>query len=84
VSNTIHTIDYSNLVHKAMRGLILEVLTDVCQRPAGNHHFFITFDANNASGRRRLAVRPLPGEMTIVINAPIRKPEVTDQGFQSR
>jgi hypothetical protein len=67
-----------------MRGLILEVLTDVCQRPAGNHHFFITFDAIHASGIADWLSRPLPGEMTIVINAPIRKPEVTDQGFQSR
>ena len=39
------TIDYGNLMHRAMRGLIQEVLVDVKENGLpGQHHFFITFD----------------------------------------
>lgn len=38
-------IDYGNLMHRAMRGLIQEVLTDIeANGLPGEHHFFITFD----------------------------------------
>ena len=38
-------IDYGNLMHRAMRGLIQEVLEDVARDGLpGQHHFFITFD----------------------------------------
>ena len=38
------SIDYGNLMHEAMRGLIRKVLDDVVERGLpGNHHFFITF-----------------------------------------
>ena len=39
------SIDYGNLMHRAMRGLIREVLEDVTANGLpGDHHFFITFD----------------------------------------
>ena len=39
------SIDYGNLMHKAMRGLIQTVLNDVAANGLpGEHHFFITFD----------------------------------------
>ena len=38
-------IDYGNLMHRAMRGLIEQVLQDVAANGLpGSHHFFITFD----------------------------------------
>jgi hypothetical protein len=83
VSNTIHTIDYGNLMHKAMRGLILEVLTDVCAKGLpGNHHFFITFDTMHPDVEIAdwLSDR-YPGEMTIVIQHQYESLKVTDQGF---
>ena len=41
-------IDYGNLMHEAMRGLIRKVLLDVAERGLpGNHHFFITFDTTH-------------------------------------
>ena len=39
------SIDYGNLMHRAMRGLIQEVLSGVAENGLpGAHHFFITFD----------------------------------------
>ena len=39
------TIDYGNLMHRAMCGLIQEVLQGVARDGLpGKHHFFITFD----------------------------------------
>ena len=41
-------IDYGNLMHSAMRGLIRTVLEDVAEHGLpGNHHFFITFDTTH-------------------------------------
>ncbi|MGY9063679.1 MAG: ClpXP protease specificity-enhancing factor SspB, partial [Rhodospirillales bacterium] len=39
-------IDYSNLMHDAMRGLIQSLLQDIANKGElpGEHHFFITFD----------------------------------------
>ena len=38
-------IDYGNLMHRAMRGLIQQVLEGVAKDGLpGQHHFFITFD----------------------------------------
>ena len=43
------TIDYGNLMHRAMRGLIQTVLKDVAAHGLpGAHHFFITFDTKCA------------------------------------
>ncbi|MBU2993539.1 ClpXP protease specificity-enhancing factor SspB [Octadecabacter sp. 1_MG-2023] len=83
VSDPNQTIDYGNLMHKAMRGLILEVLTDVADKGLpGNHHFFITFDTMHPDVEIAdwLSDR-YPGEMTIVIQHQYDSLEVTDQGF---
>jgi uncharacterized protein len=63
------SIDYGNLMHRAMRGLIEEVLRDVADRGLpGEHHFFITFDTAHPDSRLADWLRDrYPGEMTIVI-----------------
>ena len=61
-------IDYGNLMHTAMRGLIRAVLRDVAEKGLpGKHHFFITFDTQHPDAELAdwLAER-YPGEMTIV------------------
>ena len=76
-------IDYGNLMHRAMRGLIQTVLEDV-QRDGlpGQHHFFITFDTMHPDVEIAdwLSDR-YPVEMTIVIQHWFADLEVTDEGF---
>lgn len=77
------TIDYGNLMHKAMRSLIQDVLEKVSQDGLpGNHHFFITFDTLHPDVELAdwLSDR-YPGEMTIVIQHWFDNLTVTDQGF---
>lgn len=77
------SIDYGNLMHKAMRGLIQEVLTGVAKTGLpGKHHFFITFDTLHPDVELAdwLADR-YPTEMTIVIQHWFDNLEVTDEGF---
>ena len=77
------TIDYGNLMHRAMRGLIQEVLQDVSKTGLpGKHHFFITFDTMHPEVEIAdwLSDR-YPGEMTIVLQHWFDKLEVTDEGF---
>lgn len=77
------TIDYGNLMHRAMRGLIQEVLQDVSKTGLpGKHHFFITFDTMHPDVEIAdwLSDR-YPGEMTIVLQHWFDKLEVTDEGF---
>ena len=83
MSITNQTIDYGNLMHKAMRGLIHEVLTDICANGLpGNHHFFVTFDTMHPDVEIAdwLSDR-YPGEMTIVIQHQYESLAVTDRGF---
>lgn len=83
MSNILQTIDYGNLMHKAMRGLIHEVLTDVAAKGLpGNHHFFVTFDTMHPDVEIAdwLSDR-YPGEMTIVIQHQYDSLNVTPQGF---
>ena len=64
-----HDIDYGNLMHAAMRGLIKTVLEDVAQNGLpGKHHFFITFDTSHPDAELAdwLSDR-YPGEMTVVM-----------------
>ena len=77
------SIDYGNLMHQAMRGLIKQVLSDVQSNGLpGEHHFFITFDTEHPevtipdwlSGR-------YPNEMTVVMQHWYDKLEVGDDGF---
>jgi uncharacterized protein len=76
-------IDYGNLMHRAMRGLIQEVLTGVQKAGLpGKHHFFITFDTQHPDAELAdwLSDR-YPGEMTIVLQHWFADLEVTDEGF---
>lgn len=77
------TIDYGNLMHRAMRGLIQEVLNDIAKSGLpGEHHFFITFDTMHPDVEIAdwLSDR-YPGDMTVVIQHWFDNLEVTDEGF---
>ena len=77
------TIDYGTLMHRAMRGLILEVLNDVAENGLpGQHHFFITFDTMHPDVEMAdwLSDR-YPEEMTVVMQHWFDNLHVTDDGF---
>jgi len=77
------TIDYGNLMHQAMRGLIQAVLTDIAERGLpGDHHFFITFDTLHPDVEMAdwLSDR-YPGEMTVVMQHWFDNLDVGDDGF---
>lgn len=77
------TIDYGNLMHQAMRGLIQTVLTDVAENGLpGQHHFFITFDTMHPDVEIAdwLSDR-YPDEMTVVMQHWFDGLDVTDEGF---
>ena len=76
-------IDYGNLMHRAMRGLIQEVLQDVATDGLpGQHHFFITFDTMQPDVEIPdwLSDR-YPEEMTIVVQHWFDNLDVTNEGF---
>lgn len=77
------SIDYGNLMHRAMRGLIQEVLAGVAASGLpGRHHFFITFDTMHPDVEIAdwLSDR-YPGEMTIVLQHWFDNLEVSPEGF---
>ena len=77
------TIDYGNLMHRAMRGLIQDVLIDVAEKGLpGQHHFFITFDTQHPDVQIAdwLSDR-YPGEMTVVMQHWFDNLTVTEEGF---
>lgn len=77
------TIDYGNLMHRAMRSLIQEVLTGIADTGLpGDHHFFITFDTMHPDVEIAdwLSDR-YPDEMTVVIQNWFDNLIVTDEGF---
>ena len=79
------TIDYGNLMHRAMRGLIQEVLTDVRKRAAGRtpllHHL-----RHHSSGRRIAdwLCERYQSEMTVVIQHWYDDLEVATTASRSR
>lgn len=76
-------IDYGNLMHEAMRGLIRKVLLDVAKNGLpGAHHFFITFDTDHPDAELAdwLSDR-YPGEMTVVMQHWFDNLEVGEDGF---
>lgn len=77
------TIEYGNLMHRAMRGLIQEVLEDVRDNGLpGAHHFFITFDTNHPEAALAAWLKErYPDEMTVVIQHWYDNLEVSDEGF---
>jgi hypothetical protein len=77
------SIDYGNLMHNAMRGLIKQVLENVRKDGLpGEHHFFITFDTMHPDVELAdwLSDR-YPEEMTIVIQHWFDNLEVNDDSF---
>ncbi|MBO9413303.1 MULTISPECIES: ClpXP protease specificity-enhancing factor SspB [unclassified Ruegeria] len=76
-------IDYGNLMHTAMRGLIKKVLTSVSENGLpGAHHFFITFDTQQDGVELADWLRDrYPDEMTIVVQHWFENLEVGDKGF---
>ncbi|MFN3972500.1 MAG: SspB family protein [Gemmobacter sp.] len=76
-------IDYGNLMHRAMRGLIQTVLSDVAEQGLpGAHHFFITFDTKHPRVEMADWLRArYPAEMTVVIQHWFENLQVTDDGF---
>ena len=77
------SIDYGNLMHRAMRGLIQSVLEDVGEHGLpGAHHFFITFDTTHPDVQMADWLKErYPTEMTVVIQHWFENLVVTDEGF---
>lgn len=77
------TIDYGNLMHRAMRSLIQDVLSDVAENGLpGAHHFFITFETTHPDVELAAWLRDrYPSEMTVVMQHWFEDLEVTDSGF---
>ena len=76
-------IDYGNLMHRAMRTLITEVLRDVeASGLPGDHHFFITFDTGHPDAKLADWLRDrYPQEMTVVMQHWYDNLKVDSQGF---
>lgn len=76
-------IDYGNLMHRAMRGLIQTVLSDVAKAGLpGDHHFFITFDTGVSGVKMAKWLHDrYPDEMTLVLQHWFEDLAVTDDGF---
>ncbi|HPE27198.1 SspB family protein [Albidovulum sp.] len=77
------SIDYGNLMHRAMRGLIVEVLRQVEDEGLpGEHHFFITFDTRHPDAELADWLRQrYPEEMTVVMQHWFDNLHVDDDGF---
>ncbi|MDQ2089004.1 SspB family protein [Marimonas arenosa] len=77
------SIDYGSLMHRAMRGLIQEVLHSVSEHGLpGAHHFFITFDTTHPDARLADWLRDrYPDEMTVVMQHWFDGLDVGDDGF---
>ncbi|TDE35069.1 SspB family protein [Antarcticimicrobium sediminis] len=76
-------IEYGNLMHQAMRGLIRTVLKDVQDHGLpGAHHFFITFDTTHPDVQiAEWLSQRYPEEMTVVMQHWYDNLDVTDEGF---
>jgi len=77
-------IDYGNMMHDAMRGLIQRLLQEIAStgKLPGEHHFFITFDTMHPEVEiANWLVDRYPDEMTIVVQHWFDNLEVTDSGF---
>ena len=77
------TLDYGSLMHRAMRGLIFNVLEQVRDHGLpGNHHFFITFDTTHPDVQLADWLKDrYPAEMTVVIQHWFDNLEVREDGF---
>lgn len=79
----VDSIDYGNLMHNAMRGLIKTVLRNVkADGLPGEHHFFITFDTTHPGVEIADWLRErYPSEMTVVVQHWFDNLEVREDGF---
>lgn len=70
-------------MHRAMRSLIQDVLTDVKKNGLpGEHHFFITFDTQHEDvDIADWLMDRYPSEMTVVMQHWYDNLTITDQGF---
>lgn len=77
------SIDYGNLMHRALRGVISEVLADVARKGLpGAHHFFITFAMKYPGVKVADWMRErYPDEMTIVLQNWFADLKVGPDGF---
>ena len=77
------SIDYGTLMHRAMRGLIHDVLKGVERNGLpGDHHFFVTFDTRHPEASLADWLRDrYPDEMTVVIQHWYENLAVDAQGF---
>lgn len=77
-------IDYGGMMHRAMQGLIAEVLQRVARDGLpGDHHFFITFDTREVGVEIADWLRErYPDDMTIVIQHWYEDLRVSDEGFE--
>ncbi len=76
-------IDYGGMMHRAMQGLIADVLSGVAAEGLpGEHHFFITFDTREEGVEMADWLRErYPAEMTIVLQHWYEGLEVDGDGF---
>ncbi|SNT71556.1 SspB family protein [Paracoccus seriniphilus] len=76
-------IDYGGMMHRAMQGLIANVLRSIATDGLpGEHHFFITFDTRDEGVEMADWLRErYPEEMTIVIQHWFDNLTVDDDGF---
>ena len=77
------SIDYGKLMHRAMRGLIRDVLEDVgANGLPGEHHFFITLNTQTPGVQMADWLRErYPEEITIVIQNWFDNLVVDEDGF---
>ncbi|MRX51878.1 hypothetical protein GI374_15910 [Paracoccus sp. S-4012] len=77
------SIDYGGMMHRAMQGLIADVLRTVASGGLpGAHHFFITFDTREEGVEMSDALRErYPEEMTVVLQHWFDALEVDRLGF---
>lgn len=82
-SSRSRTIDYGNLMHRAMRACIVQVLRAVeAEGLPGDHHFFITFDTRHPDAKLAKWLRDrYPEEMTVVMQHWDQGLAVDDEGF---
>ncbi len=76
-------IDYGGMMHRAMQGLIANVLRDIAKNGLpGEHHFFITFDTRDPDVQMADWLRErYPEEMTIVIQHWFDNLVISDDSF---
>lgn len=77
------SIDYGSLMHRALRGLIDEVLSDISVNGLpGEHHFFVCFDTTHNKVKISDSLKErYPEEMTIVIQHEYEDLKTDPEGF---